>query len=100
MTRCTVVPSSSALPSLIWLKWQKRSSPPSLGEMNPKPFSLFHRRTWLGVGFGLGLGLGGRVRVRARLMVRLRLMLRLRLELRLRIRVQRVRVERVKRRTA
>ena len=43
LTKCTVVPSHSALPSLIWLKWQKRSSPPSFGEMKPKPFSLFHR---------------------------------------------------------
>ena len=76
MTRCTVVPSSSAFPSLIWLKWQKRSSPPSLGEMNPKPFSLFHRRTWLGVGFGLGLGLGGRVRVRVRARARARVRVR------------------------
>ena len=71
-----MVPSSSALPSLIWLKWQKRSSPPSLGEMNPKPFSLFHRRTWLGVGFGLGIGLGGRIRVRARVRVRVRVRVR------------------------
>ena len=43
LTKWTAAPSTSVLPSLICEKWQKRSSPPSSGPINPKPLSSFHR---------------------------------------------------------
>mmetsp|Transcript_46301 Transcript_46301/g.121469 ORF Transcript_46301/g.121469 Transcript_46301/m.121469 type:complete len:216 (+) Transcript_46301:198-845(+) len=62
LTYSTTVPGSRLLPSSMLEKWQKRSSPPSLGVMKPKPRSV-HRLTVPCsrplAGGGIGLAAGG-----------------------------------------